>query len=117
LSNGRCRLFVCEFAAEDGEVLGLSGIELLVDGLRDGHLQPSRCGGTYKVGVGGLLELLLGAVADVRIWELSVNEMPPRHTRGTEGSVPGEKVPSNTWLISMIAGGSVRESEGSERGV
>jgi hypothetical protein len=25
--------------------------------------------GTYKVGVGGLLELLLGAVANVRIWD------------------------------------------------
>jgi hypothetical protein len=36
---------------------------------------PAACSlrGTYKVGVGGLLELLLGAVTDVRIWELSVN--------------------------------------------
>lgn len=47
----------------------------------------------------------------------SCQSMPPRHTRGSEGSVPGEKVPSNTWLISMIAGGSVRESEGSEGGI
>jgi hypothetical protein len=59
--------------------------------------------GTYKVGVGGLLELLLGAVADVRIWD----RQSGRHERRRRGrdSIPGEKVPSNTWLISMIAGG------------
>jgi hypothetical protein len=59
--------------------------------------------GTYKVGVGGLLELLLGAVADVRICD-SQSGLHGRAARG-EGSIPGEKVPSNTWLISMIAGG------------
>jgi len=31
------------------------------------QMQPSDCGETYEIGVGGLLELLLGAVTDVRI--------------------------------------------------
>jgi hypothetical protein len=30
-------------------------------------MQPARGGETYEVGVGGLLELLLGAVTDVRV--------------------------------------------------
>jgi hypothetical protein len=36
-----------------------------------GHLQPA-LRGTYKVRVGGLLELLLGAATDVCIWGPSV---------------------------------------------
>jgi hypothetical protein len=35
-------------------------------------MQPARCGETYEIRVGGLLELLLGAVTRVGIWRLSV---------------------------------------------
>jgi hypothetical protein len=66
-------------------------------------------GETYKVFVGGGLELLFGAVTDGSIWRASVTAV--RETRQAGGDIPGEKVPSNTWLISMIAGGCVRESK------
>jgi hypothetical protein len=70
-----------------------------------GHLQPA-LRGTYKVRVGGLLELLLGAATDVRIWTPSVTAVEV--LKCWRGNLPAEKVPSNTWLISMIAGGCVR---------
>jgi hypothetical protein len=73
-----------------------------------GHLQPA-LRGTYKVRVGGLLELLLGAATDVRIWTPSVTAVEV--LKCWRGNLPAEKVPSNTWLISMIAGGCVRESK------
>ena len=72
-------------------------------------MQPSHGGETYEIGVSGLLELLLGGVTNVGIWRESVELRGP--TRRGEGNLPAEKVPSNTWLISMIAGGCVKESK------
>jgi hypothetical protein len=65
-------------------------------------------GRTYKVGVGGGLELLLGFGTDGSVCRASVRR---RATQSRPDDIPGEKVPSNTWLISMIAGGCVRESK------
>jgi hypothetical protein len=38
-----------------------------------------------------------------------------RDARGP-GDMPGEKVPSNTWLMSMTAGGCVRDQRGVSSG-
>jgi hypothetical protein len=77
------------------------------------HLQPFTLRGPYKVFVGGLLELLLGTVTNVCIWGSQYRRWGS--TDRSPSSVPGEKVPSNTWLISMIAGGracaGVKESK------
>jgi len=46
------------------------------------HMQPpSRRGETYKIGVSGLLELLLGAVTDVGIYRQSVKALEGSKTR------------------------------------
>jgi hypothetical protein len=70
-------------------------------------MQPGCGGQTYKVRVGGLLELLLGAVTDVCIWRRRQSVELAGAQWQAAGGIPGEKVPSNTWLISMIAGGCV----------
>jgi hypothetical protein len=51
-------------------------------------------------------------------WHLeTVSRGPHGLAARGEGSVPGEKVPSNTWLMSMIAGGRVEESKRGVSGV
>ena len=101
----RLGIFSCEFVCENGQVLGL-----------ERHIAISGCGlegdeaafwaqaGTYKVGLGGLVELLLGARADVGIWR-AVSRVSAAAQRCGEGYTPGARVPSNTWLMSMTAGG------------
>jgi hypothetical protein len=73
------------------------------------------CGGegekTHKVGLGGLCELLFGAGAHVGIWDAVSRRGQARRARG-EGGIPGERVPSNTWLMSMIVGGRAEERGG-----
>lgn len=66
---------------------------------------------TYKVGLGGLVELLLCVLADVGIWDtVSRGCIAPRPWG--EGDAPAERVPSNTWLMSMIAGGRLETCGG-----
>jgi hypothetical protein len=69
-----------------------------------------RRGETYKVLVGGGLELLLGFGTDGSVCRASVRR---RATQSGLGDVPGEKVPSNTWLIKKLrwARGVGREFE------
>lgn len=66
-------------------------------------------GGTYKVGVGGVDELLLGAVTDGGICGRVSPELRARAGQ-SRGNIPGEKDPSNTWVISMIAGGCDKDA-------
>ena len=57
--------------------------------------------GTYKVGVGSLGELVLGRLADVRICRAVSHAAG--HGQSSQRHIPGESVPSNTWLMSMTA--------------
>ena len=60
--------------------------------------------GTYEIVLGGLAELVLGGLSDIRICT-AVSQRAGRG-RVSQRRIPGESVPSNTWLISMIAEGA-----------
>lgn len=59
--------------------------------------------GTYKVALGSLAQLVLGGLSDVRIC-MAVSGLAGRGVE--QRRIPGESVPSSTWLISMIAEGA-----------
>lgn len=113
------RLLVCELCAEDGEVLGLRETLPLAVELGEGAQLRLAGRGTHKVRLGGLCELQLSGLANVGIWR-AVSSGCKAGERGGRYT-PGERVPSNTWLISMIAEGvrwrAGRRESGVERRV
>lgn len=60
-------------------------------------------GATYEVRVGSLLELLLSILTNVGVY--GAVSKAAKYSERASGHLPADKVPSNTWLISMIAGG------------
>jgi hypothetical protein len=74
-------------------------------------------GRTHKVRVGGLGELLLSVLAGGAVCgRVSYSCRAMQGAGRGEGGVPAERVPSNTWLISMIAGGCFTDKEGYKEG-
>lgn len=65
--------------------------------------------GTYEVRVGGLRQLLLSILSGGGIF-VAVSTDPKSNRQGKD-YLPGDNVPSNTWLMSMIAGGCFKESK------
>jgi hypothetical protein len=85
-----------EGGAVSGQVRGLGGMAAF---RRRGDLQ-SRC----RRRSGAAPRLWYG-------WQCLQSVSTAAGDTAWPGDLPGEKVPSNTWLISMIAGGCVRESK------
>jgi hypothetical protein len=103
--------FICKLSAENRKVLRLEGDMMVSDCVwaraRAAFLLQ---GATYKVGVGSLGQLLLGILASVGVCG-AVSKAAALQAAWQRPLLPADKVPSNTWLISMIAGGCFKESK------